>query len=58
VVRGRIPEYCVAGGVPARVLVDRREREEESAQVRRDVADMARKAREATQALIAGEEVP
>jgi len=58
VVRGSIPEFSVAGGVPARVLADRREREEEAAQVRRDVADMARKAREATQALIAGEEVP
>lgn len=48
VVRGAIPEYSVAGGMPAKVLVDRRRRESEAEQVRVDVADMARKAREAT----------
>lgn len=48
VVRGAIPEYSIAGGVPAKVLVDRRRREADAEQVRVDVADMARKAREAT----------
>ncbi|MGA1146102.1 MAG: acyltransferase [Candidatus Nanopelagicales bacterium] len=48
VVRGAIPEYSIAGGVPAKVLVDRRRREAEAEQARVDVADMARKAREAT----------
>lgn len=53
VVRGLIPEFSIAGGVPARVLVDRRARELANAQVRRDVADMARKAKEATDLRIA-----
>lgn len=48
VVRGDIPEFSIAGGVPAKVLVDRRAREAEQERVRLDVADMARKAREAT----------
>jgi acetyltransferase-like isoleucine patch superfamily enzyme len=48
VVRGAIPEYSIAGGIPAKVLVDRRRREAAAEQVRVDVADMARKAREAT----------
>lgn len=48
VVRGVIPDYSIAGGVPARVLVDRRERELGTEKVREAVADMARKAREAT----------
>lgn len=53
VVRGDIPEYSIAGGIPATVLVDRRAREAEREQVRIDVADMARKAREATALRIA-----
>lgn len=48
VVRGEIPAFSVAGGVPATVLKDRKEVEAEAEQTRRDVADMARKAREAT----------
>lgn len=48
VVRGEIPDFSIAGGIPAAVLVDRRAREAEREQVRIDVADMARKAREAT----------
>jgi len=47
-VRGDVPEFSIVGGVPARVIADRRVREAQSEQVRRDVADMARKAREAT----------
>lgn len=46
-VRGEIPDFSIAGGVPARVIADRRQREAASEQVRIDVADMARKAREA-----------
>lgn len=56
VVRGEIPPYSIAGGMPARVLVDRRQREVEREQVRRDVADMARKARAATQQRITAHE--
>lgn len=56
VVRGTIPEYSIAGGTPAKVLVDRRQREADSEQVRVDVADMARKAREAMQRRIAVEQ--
>jgi acetyltransferase-like isoleucine patch superfamily enzyme len=55
VVRGEVPEFSIAGGVPAKVLVDRRQRETEREQVRRDVADMARKAREATTQRIAAQ---
>lgn len=55
VVRGEVPEFSIAGGVPAKVLVDRREREAQTAQVRADVADMARKAREATSVRIASD---
>jgi len=49
VVRGHIPEFSIAGGVPAVVLKDRKEVEAEAEQTRRDVADMARKARLATE---------
>lgn len=52
VVRDAVPDFAIVGGVPARVIADRREREQESAQVRRDVADMARKAREATRSRV------
>jgi acetyltransferase-like isoleucine patch superfamily enzyme len=55
VVRGKIPDYSIAAGVPARIVVDRRAREASQEQVRRDVADMARKAREATSARISEE---
>jgi acetyltransferase-like isoleucine patch superfamily enzyme len=58
VVRETIPEYSIAGGIPAKVLVDRRQREADSEQVRVDVADMARKAREAMQRRIAAEQDP
>lgn len=53
VVRGAIPEFSIAGGAPAKILADRRQREIEAEQVRADVADMARKAREATERRIA-----
>lgn len=56
VVRGDIPEFSIAGGVPARVIADRREREAASEQVRIDVADMARKAREAIESRITRQE--
>lgn len=56
VVRGAVPEYSIAGGVPAKVLVDRRQREVDAEQVRVDVADMARKAQEATRRRIASEQ--
>ena len=52
VVRGEIPEFSIAVGVPARIIADRREREAASEQVRIDVADMARKAREAIETRI------
>lgn len=55
VVRGQIPEYSIAAGVPARIVGDRHAREASQEQVRKDVADMARKAREATLARIAHE---
>jgi len=58
VVRGTVPDFSIVGGVPARVIADRREREEQSAQVRRDVADMARKAREATRARVESLDMP
>ena len=56
VVRGEIPEFSIAGGVPARVIAERRKREEASEQMRIDVADMARKAREAIERRISAEE--
>lgn len=52
VVRGEIPAFSIAGGIPAVVIKDRKETELSAEQVRIDVADMARKAREATQRLI------
>ena len=56
VVRGVIPEFSIAGGVPARVVADRREREAASEHVRIDVADMARKAREAIERRISSQD--
>lgn len=52
VVRGEIPAFTIAGGIPAVVVKDRKESELAAEQVRIDVADMARKAREATQRVI------
>lgn len=49
VVRGQIPAFSIAGGIPAVVVKDRKESELAAEQTRIDVADMARKAREATQ---------
>lgn len=48
VVRGEIPAFSIAGGIPAVVVKDRKASEQAGEQVRIDVADMARKAREAT----------
>ena len=56
VVRGEIPEFSIAGGVPARIIADRREREAASEHVRIDVADMARKAREAIERRISSQD--
>lgn len=49
VVRGSIPAFSIAGGIPAVVMKDRKEVEAQAEQTRIDVEDMARKAREATQ---------
>ena len=49
VVRGSIPAFSIAGGIPAVVMRDRKEVEAQAEQTRLDVEDMARKAREATQ---------
>lgn len=43
VVRGDVPDFAIVGGVPARVLKDRREVAAAEEQKRRDVADIARK---------------
>lgn len=43
VVRGDVPEFSIVGGVPARVLKDRRELSADEEQKRRDIADIARK---------------
>jgi acetyltransferase-like isoleucine patch superfamily enzyme len=47
VVRGEVPDYKIAVGIPARVVRDRREDYEADAVRRAAVADMARKAAEA-----------
>jgi acetyltransferase-like isoleucine patch superfamily enzyme len=47
VVRGEVPDYKIAVGIPARVVRDRREDYEADAIRRAAVADMARKAAEA-----------
>lgn len=47
VVRGDVPDYKIAVGAPARVVRDRRADYEADAQRRADIADMARKAKEA-----------
>ena len=47
VVRGEVPDYKIAVGIPARVVRDRREDYEADATRRAAVADMARKAAEA-----------
>jgi len=47
VVRGDIPEYSIAVGIPARVVKDRKEQYEIDRQRREAVADMARKAKAA-----------
>ena len=47
VVRGEIPAMSIVGGVPGRVLKDRRTVYEESAQVRAALADIERKTRRA-----------
>ena len=43
VVRGDVPEYSIVGGIPARVLKDRREVYAAQEEKRRAVADIARK---------------
>lgn len=50
VVRGEVPEYSVVGGIPARVLKDRRAVYEANEQRRAAVADIARKTAEAAKA--------
>lgn len=52
VVRGDIPDYAIAGGIPAVVLKDRRDRYEQEAQRRKDVADIARKTKAAADQVI------
>lgn len=47
VVRGLVPDYAIVGGVPARVLKDRREVFEADAERRAALADIARKTAEA-----------
>ncbi|MET1075449.1 MAG: acyltransferase [Umezawaea sp.] len=47
VVRGEVPDYKIAVGIPARVVRDRREDYEAGAVERAAVQDMARKAKEA-----------
>ena len=47
VVRGDFPDFKIAVGAPARVVRDRRADYEADAQRRADIADMARKAKEA-----------
>ncbi|MGH3631018.1 MAG: acyltransferase, partial [Sciscionella sp.] len=49
VVRGEIPDYAIAVGIPARVVRDRRADYEADAQRRAAVADMSRKAAQALQ---------
>ena len=43
VVRGQVPAYSIVGGVPARVLKDRRQVYAEAQQRREALADIARK---------------
>jgi len=43
VVRGDVPEYSIVGGIPARVLKDRRAAYEAQEERRRAIADIARK---------------
>lgn len=45
VVRGELPAFTIAGGIPAAVIKDRKEAELQVEQTRIDVQDMARKAR-------------
>jgi acetyltransferase-like isoleucine patch superfamily enzyme len=47
VIRGDIPDYAVAAGIPARVVRDRREAYEADAARREAIADMGRKAERA-----------
>ena len=49
VVRGDIPDYSIAAGIPARVVRNRLDDYEAATEHRAAVADMARKAREALQ---------
>lgn len=51
VVRGEVPEYSIVGGVPARVLKDRREVYEAQAVRRAALADIARKTQRAADEL-------
>lgn len=50
VVRGPVPDHAIAGGVPARVLKDRRAVYEADAQRREALADIARKTAQAARA--------
>ena len=43
VVRGQVPAFSVMGGVPAKIIKDRKQAWEDDAQRRADVADIARK---------------
>jgi serine acetyltransferase len=49
VVRGEIPDYKIAVGMPARVVRDRRDDYEADAERRAAIADMSRKAAAALQ---------
>jgi serine acetyltransferase len=47
VVKGDLPDYAVAAGIPAKVVKDRRATYEAEAERRAAVADMSRKAKAA-----------
>lgn len=49
VVRGEVPDYSIVGGVPARVLKDRRETYDQQEQTRAALADIERKTRRAVE---------
>ena len=49
VVRGDIPDYAIVGGIPARVLKDRRQVYDDQVERREAVADIARKTADAAQ---------
>ena len=57
VVRGDIPDFSVVGGIPARVLKDRRDVYDSSVQRREALADIARKTAVAARRNAGGEAI-